>query len=112
MNTLSVCLIGLRPATSEYCAVAIKKGEELDIPSIKLHKDKNIEQSLEELIAKYVDLDVNWIPKRLVTVVKDGTNLNVIYSGQIPYDTPLKKGATWQSSLIYFKGAVEATQYL
>src|SRR5208283_5502770 len=91
MNKISICLIGFRPETAEYY-VATKNSE---LPCVNLHKDVTIEQALETLISTYIDLDVNWVSKHLIAVVKDDLQLNIIYSGQIPYDTPLKKRAIW-----------------
>lgn len=112
MNTLSICLIGFRPETAEYYVVTNKNKDKWELPSITLNKNITIEQALETLISKYVDLDVNWIPKHLIAVVKEGLHLNIIYSGQIPYDTPLKKRIIWSPITTDMPIALEATQYL
>lgn len=112
MNKLSVCFIGLRLETCQYHVVVSQNEESLQLPCIEIVEDKTIKQILEQLIITYVDLDVNWIPTKLISVIKEGLDLNVIYSAHIPYDTQLKNNAKWVSNITEFPSVVEAIQYI
>ena len=91
---ISLSTIGINPLNGEYSIVSLDS-EKLVLPTVELSENLTIQQILDGLATKHIDLNTNWIQYSLIESISlDSESILLLYRCKIPLDTLLKE-AEW-----------------
>lgn len=106
---IKLILIGQDYARVGQTYVISTNQHTLILPDIKYN---NINLNLNELIQRYISLDINWINPKLLHVVYNTNIVDIYYHGHIPFDSILNDCYWLNITKLYNAPSIESSLVL